>query len=62
VKARAAAQAGAHHLGANGNDEKGAEAATKARFGKPQKRDFNQWMEDNDDDEKEEEEEEEEKE
>ena len=53
VKARAAARAGAHHLGTNGNDEKGAEVAAKARFGKPQKRDFNWWMEDNDNDQKE---------
>jgi len=60
VKARAAARAGAHHLGANSNDKKGAEAAAKARFGKPQKGDFNWWMENNDDDEEEEEEEEEE--
>jgi len=37
-----------HHLGANANDAKGAEAAAKAKFGKPQKGDFNQWMEDND--------------
>jgi len=51
VKARAAAQAGVHYLGANRNDEKRAEAAAKARFGKLQKGDFNQWMEDNDDDE-----------
>jgi len=41
VKARAAAWAGVHHLGANGNDKKGAEAAAKGRFGKPQKGDFN---------------------
>jgi len=57
VKARAAAQAGAHHLGANRNDEKGAKAAAKARFRKPQKGDCNWWMEDNNDDEEEEEEE-----
>jgi len=41
VKARAAARAGVHHLGTNGNDEKEAEAAAKVRFGKPQKGDFN---------------------
>ena len=60
MKARAAARAGRHILAANSNDEKRAEAAAKAKFGKPQKRDFNLWMEDNDDDKEEEEEEEEE--
>jgi len=41
VKARAAARAGAHHLSANANNEKGAEVAAKAKFGKPHKGDFN---------------------
>ena len=53
VKARAAAQAGRHILAANSNDEKRAEAGAKAKFGKPQKWDFNLWMEDNDNDQKE---------
>ena len=35
MKARAAARAGAHHMGTNTNDEKGAEAAAKTKFGKP---------------------------
>jgi len=41
MKARPAARAGAYHLGTNANDEKGAEAAAMAKFGKPQKRDCN---------------------
>jgi len=54
MKARTVARAGAHHLSTNCNNEKGTEAAAKTRFEKPQKGDFNWWMEDNNDNKEEE--------
>jgi len=46
VKARAAAATAADAYGTNPDDEKAAEAVAKASFGKRQKGDFNEWMDD----------------
>jgi len=48
VKARAAAATAADAYGTNPDDEKAAEVVAKASFGKRQKGDFNEWMDDND--------------
>jgi hypothetical protein len=56
VRARAAAQSAADAYGANPDDEKMGEAAAKASFGKRQKGDFNEWLDDSDNDVEEEEE------